>query len=75
MLGEVVVTATFGATVFCIIGTDNIVLQLLLLSFTITVHVPGNVVIVDVFPLYGPTAKVPPKPGGRKVKLQVEAGD
>ena len=30
--------------------------------------------MVDVFPPYGPAAKVPPKPGGKNVKLQVAGG-
>ena len=59
---------TSGATVFWIIGTERIVLQKLLLSSTITVHVPGMVVTVDVLPpriTLGVTAPV--KVGGRKV--------
>ena len=62
------VADTFGATVFCIMGTANWVLQKLLLSCTITVHVPGMVVVVDVLPpsiMLGVTTPV--NEGARKV--------
>ena len=43
--------ATFGEIVFCEIITGKIVLQKFVLSCTTTVHVPGKVVTVEVFPI------------------------
>lgn len=66
---------TFGAMVFCKIGTEMVVLQKLELSCTITVQVPGRVVTVELLPpsiILGVTTPV--KVGGRKVKLQVAGG-
>lgn len=66
---------TFGATVFCKIGTEIVVRQKLELSCTMTVHVPGIVVTVELFtPRIMLGVTTPVKVGGKKVKLQIAGG-
>ena len=70
-----ILALTFGAMVFCRTGTERTVLHQLELSCTITVHVPGTVVTVEVFPprmILGVTTPV--KLGAKKVYEQVAGG-
>ena len=66
---------TFGATVFLITGTERIVRHQFELSCTITVHVPGIVVTVELL-LPNITLGVgnPTNDGGRNVYEQVAGG-
>jgi hypothetical protein len=69
------VADTFGATVFWMIGMVSSVLHQLLLSSTITVHVPGTVTAVDVLaPRITLGVTTPVKVGARKVYEQVAGG-
>ena len=66
---------TFGAMVFCKIGTEMVVRQKLELSCTMTVHVPGTCVTVELFPpniTLGVTTPV--NDGARNVYEQVAGG-